>query len=206
MIQRKLKDLMSLRLDKGASEAFTSSDAKIKATPTGAASISFATNGVAPATASANLNMFHVEQIRDYMYGTLKVPAFQDDDYICLLSTKAKRGIVNDSAWEEWHKYTDPSSKYNSEIGRIENIRFVEVNNFNALSNGLGTGSAMGEAVFFGLDAVAMAIVLDPELRAEVPGNFGRRKAVAWYGISEFGVIWDTGNPGEARIVHLTSL
>jgi hypothetical protein len=28
---------------------------------------------------------------------------------------------------------------------------------------------------------------------------------VAWYGIFQYGIIWDTGNAGEARIVHVTS-
>jgi hypothetical protein len=49
-------------------------------------------------------------------------------------------------------------------------------------------------------------VVIDPELRAAIPGDFGRQKAVAWYGILDFGVIWDTANPGEAKIVHVTSL
>jgi len=46
---------------------------------------------------------------------------------------------------------------------------------------------------------------MSPELRAAIPGDFGRSKAVAWYGILEFDIIWDTGNPGEARIVHVAS-
>lgn len=206
IVQRNLRDQMKLVLDSACADAFTSSDSKIKATPTGVGSISFGTSGVAPATALANLNVYHVEQIRDYMFGTLKMPAYEGDDYICLLATKAKRGIVSDPDWEVWHKYTDPASKYNGEIGRLENIRFIEINNFNALSNGIGSGSIMGEAVFFGADAVAMAVVLDPELRAGIPEDFGRLKKVAWYGIAEWGVVYDTANAGEARIIHLTSL
>jgi len=52
---------------------------------------------------------------------------------------------------------------------------------------------------------LAMAVAQDPELRAEVPKDFGRLKAVAWYGILEFGMVWDTANPGEAKTVHVTS-
>jgi len=139
------------------------------------------------------------------MFSTLNVPTFEGDDYIGLVSTKAKRGIINDPAWEPWHRYTDPQAKYNSEIGRLENIRFVEINNSNSLSGSLGTNGVLGEAVIFGADAVAMAVVEDPELRAAMPGDFGRSKAVAWYGILEFGIIWDTANAGEARIIHVTS-
>ena len=87
----------------------------------------------------------------------------------------------------------------------MENIRFIEVNHTSALSASLGASGVLGEGVFFGQDAVAMALVEDPELRAGIPEDYGRRKSVAWYGILEFGVIWDTANAGEARIVHLTS-
>lgn len=205
IVQRALKDQMKIVMDAAGAGSFKSTSAKIKATPDGVASIQFATNGVAPALALANLNVFHVEQIRDYMFSTLHIPPYEGDDYIALVSTKAKRGVMNDPNWEVWHKYTDPESKYNGELGRLENCRFVEINNTLALSGTLGSGGVLGEAVFFGADAVAMAVVLDPELRAAIPGDFGRQKAVAWYGILEFGVVWDTANAGEAKIVHVTS-
>ena len=204
MIQKKLRDQMSLVLDNAAANGFK--QAKVKATPTGVSSISFSTNGVAPATASANLNVYHVEQIRDLMFTTYNIPAYENGDYMCLISTKAKRGLVSDPNWEVWHKYTDPQSKYNSEIGRLEGIRFIEVNNLGALSGSLGTGGVLGEAVFFGDDAVAMAVAQDPELRAGIPQDYGRVQGVAWYGVLEFGIVWDTANAGEAKIVHLTSL
>lgn len=205
MIQKKLRDQMALVLDKAAAAGFKAG--KIKATPTGVSSISFGTSGVAPATASANIAVYHVEQIRDYMYSTLLIPPYEGDDYLCLISTKGKRGLISDPNWETWHKYTDPESKYKSEIGRLENIRFVEINNSASLSGSLGTGGVLGEAVFFGDDAVAMAVAEDPELRAAIPQDFGRAKSVAWYGILEFGQVWgDSANPGEAKVVHLTSL
>lgn len=205
IVQRALKDQMKIIMDTAAAAAFKSSAVKIKATPDGVASIQFSTNGVAPAQALANLNMFHVQQIRDYLFSTLFVPPWEGDDYVCLISTKAKRSLITDPDWETWHKYTDPEAKYNGELGRIENVRFVEINNTAALSPSLGLAGVLGEAVFFGADAVAMAVVIDPELRAAIPGDFGRQKAVAWYGILDFGVIWDTANPGEAKIIHVTS-
>jgi N4-gp56 family major capsid protein len=202
-IQRVLKDQMKLVLDGAAAYAFK--QAKIKAIPTGASSMTFDTDGTASTTASANFNVYHVETIRDYLFQTLYVPPYSGDDYIGLITTKAKRGVMSDPAWEPWHRYTDPEAKYNSEIGRLENIRFIEVNNSNALDNSIGSGGVLGEGVIFGADAVTMAVAVDPELRAEPPRDFGRQKAVAWYGILEFGQVWDTANPGEARIIHLAS-
>lgn len=203
-IQKKLRDQLSLSLDIKASDAFSAG--MVKAIPTGIAATTFDTDGTASSAAVSNLNMYHIEQIRDYMFGTLHIAPFMGDDYICVLSYKAKRGIMNDPNWKDWQKYTDPSKKFNSEVGRIENIRFVEQNHTASLSATLGTGSVLGEAFFFGEDPVTMAVVQDPELRAKESEDYGRSKGVAWYGIYGFGQIWsDSANAGEARVVHLTS-
>ncbi len=205
IIQKELMKQMRLSLDGAAADAFTSSSVKVKAIPTGISALTMDTDGTASTQATANLNVYHVEAIRDYMFTTLAVPGYAGDDYIALVSTKAKRGVMSDPAWEDWKKYTDPSAKFNSELGRIENCRFVEINNTAALSGSLGLASVLGEAVFFGDDAIAMVVAEDPELRIGAAQDFGRAQAVAWYGILEFGCIWDTANAGEARIVHVTS-
>jgi hypothetical protein len=59
--------------------------------------------------------------------------------------------------------------------------------------------------VIFGADAVVMALALDPELRAMIPRDYGRQKGVAWYGIAQWSVVWDTANAGQARIVRIDS-
>lgn len=205
IVQRTLKDQLKITMDNAVAAAFKSTDVKVSAIPTGTSSIVFDTDGTPSTTALANLNVYHVEQIRDYMYSTLRVPPYEGDDYMAIVSTKAKRGLINDPNWEVWHKYTDPAAKYNGEIGRLENIRFIESNNTSALSGSVGSGGVLGEAVFFGSDAVAMAVVEDPELRLAMPGDFGRQKAVAWYGILDFGIVWDTANAGESKIVKLVS-
>lgn len=204
IIQRKLKDQMKLTMDSAAAAAFKTG--KIKATADGVASMQIATNGTAPTQATSNLHVYHVEQIRDYMFSTLNIPPYEGDDYVAFVTTKAKRGLINDPNWEKWHTYTDPKAKYNGELGRIENTRFIEVNHGGALDNTIGLAGVAGEAVFFGADAVAIAIAEDPELRAKTPDDYGRSRGVAWYGILEFGQIWaDSANPGEARVVHFTS-
>lgn len=204
IVQRKLKDQMKLVVDNASAVAFKAG--QIIATMIGVSSVQIDTNGTPSQTATTNLNVFGIEVIRDYMYSDLNIPPYEGDDYIGLVSTKAKRGIMNDPDFEVWHKYTDPESKYNSEIGRLENIRFVEINNTGALSPAPGSQSVMGEAVFLGADAVAVAIAQDPELRAKIPTDYGRSRGVAWYGIMNWLQVWgDSASPGEARVVHLTS-
>lgn len=203
-IQKKLRDQLSLRLDSLCATAFKAG--QVKATPDAIASLTMATNGTASTTAASNINVYHVEQLRDQLYSTYNVAPYEDGDYMCVISTKGRRGIIRDPNWEKWKTYGDQSAKFNGEIGRIEGIRFVESNNTNALSGSLGTGSVLGEAVVFGDDPVAMASVMDPELRAKESEDFGRSKGVAWYGIYGFDQIWkDSATAGEARVIHITS-
>lgn len=210
-IQMKLKEQLKLRLDAAAAVKFRAG--KILAIPTGVAETTFETDGAASNTAASNLNVFHVESVRDYMFSDLNVAPYSGDDYVCILTTQAKRGLLRDPSWVDWKKYTDPAAKYNGEIGRLENIRFIETNNTGttdayALEEDLGTGDVMGEAVFFGADPVVMAVAEDPHLVAEdnVGHDFGRSKSVAWIGIYGFGQIWsDSANAGEARVVYFTS-
>lgn len=202
-IQGKLVEQQKLILDAAAATAFKT--AQVKYAITGQSTNNITTNGTFGATSSDNWNVFHVEEIRDYLFDTVQAPPFMDEDYVALVRTLGLRGIKRDPTWEEWHKYTSPESKFTGEIGRIEQVRFVEVNHNNALGK-VGTGSALGEGVVFGADAVALAEVTTPELRAAIPGDFGRSKAVAWYGVLEFSIIWDTGNAGEAKIIHVGSL
>lgn len=201
-IQRKLMEQMRLVLDTMAATAFK--DTEIKYQITSASAGTFTTNGTFGGAAAANMNMYHVEEIRDYMYDTLRVPPAVDGDYVGIFRTLGLRGIKRDDNWEDWHRYTDPTVKFNGEVGRIEGVRFLETNHANALGK-VGTSSVLGEGVVFGDDAVAMAEAMSPELRAAIPGDFGRSKAVAWYGILSFATIWDTGNAGEAKIVHVGS-
>lgn len=204
-IQRKLRDQMRLTLDTMAATAFKL--AKIKYVPTGTAGSptdTITTNGTAGTTASRNLQMFDVEEIRDYMFDTLRVPPIDGGDYIGIFRTLAMRGIKRDDDWADWHRYTDPQVKFNGEVGRIEGVRFIESNHANALGK-IGSGSVLGEGIVFGEDAVGMVEAMTPELRAAIPGDFGRARAVAWYGILAFDIIWDTGNAGEAKVVHVTS-
>lgn len=201
-IQKKLREQMRLVLDTKAATAFKNT--LIKYRPVGATSGTFTTNGTPAGSATSNMNIYHVEEIRDYMFDTLQAPPAEGGDYIGIFRTLGLRGIKRDADWEEWHKYTNPQAKYNGEIGRIEGVRFIETNHARALGK-IGTNDVLGEGVIFGDEAVVMAEALTPELRAAIPGDFGRSRAVAWYGILEMDLIWDTANAGEAKVVHVSS-
>ena len=202
VVQKELVKQMTLVLDTIIATAFKK--AKVKYAVTGIAANNIATNGTFGATSVANLNVWHLGEIRDYMYDTLFVPPI-GDAYIGVFRSLALRGIKNDPDFIEWNKYTTPEKKYTGEVGMIEGIRLIEVNHSNAFGK-VGTGSVLGEGVVFGDEAIALAEVLTPELRAKIPTGYGRDLGVAWYGILEAGLIWDTGNAGQAKILHVGSL
>lgn len=204
-IQRRLRDQMKLYLDTMAAVAFRS--AQIKYTPRGTASGNFDTGGTATTAAIANWGVYHCERVRDYLYDTLYAPGVGGtSDYVGIFRTQSIRGLKSDPEWEQWHNYTNPQAKFNSEVGKMEQIRHIETNH-NAALRLIGTNSVLGEGVVFGDDAVALAEVLTPELRGQtnVGQDFGRANAVAWYGILAFAPFWDTANAGEAKIVHVSS-
>jgi N4-gp56 family major capsid protein len=202
-IQKKLREQMRLVLDSLAAAAYKRALIKVDLTAT--TTITFATAGVFTNTSTRNWLVSDVAAIRDYMFDDLTVPPLEGGDYMAIVRTLGLRGIKNDPKWEEWHKYTDPQAKFNGEVGRLESVRFVETNHVNALGK-VGTASVLGEGIVFGDDGVALAEALTPELRAAIPGDFGRSRAVAWYGILRMEPVWDTGNRGEAKILHIGSL
>jgi N4-gp56 family major capsid protein len=203
-IQQKLRQQMTLVMDTKAADAFKT--AKLCFIPTSVSAGTWDTDGTPSTTALANLTIAHCGTIRDYLMDTVHAPTFDDGKYVSIASTKALRGIKNDPEFVDWRKYLQPGDVlYKSEVGSVEAIRFIECTHTNALSNAKGSGSVLGEAVVFGTDAVILAEVIAPHLRAALPGDFGRIKAIAWYGLLNFGIVWDTANDGEANIVRITS-
>lgn len=124
-----------------------------------------------------------------------------------IASTKALRGIKSDGDFQAWRQYLQPKEVlYNSEVGMLEQIKFIESNNTSALSNAKGTNSVLGEAFIFGDDALALVEAETPEIRLAIPGDFGRKQAAAWYGVLAFGLPWAaTATAGEAKVVRVTS-
>lgn len=204
-IQKSLLKQMKLTTDTVA--AFQFKLAKIRYAPTSSSAGVFTTDGgVTSQVATYNYNVSHVKTIYDYMQDTIHVDPYEGDAYMALASIKACRGVKNDPEWQNWRNYLDPDMAfYNGEIGMIENIRHIQVNHLNALANNKGTGGVLGEVVVFGDDPVALAEVQAPELLMGIPSDFGRKRAIAWNGILAFGIIWDTANDGESRIVYVTS-
>lgn len=204
--QAQLREQMEACMDNGAAAAFK--EAQVRFIPTSLTGGTIDTDGSFSTQATHNMTKAHMGVLRDYMANDLHVPPFSGRDYVGIFTTKALRGLKDDGALEEWWKYLRRGEViYYSEVGRVEGIRTVECNNENALSNSVGDGSVLGEGVVFGDQAVARVEAHTPELRADpnYQGDFGRIKAVSWYGIIKFAIYWDTANDREARVIYVGS-
>lgn len=203
-----LMDQMKEAMDNAAAAQFTGTDAKLCYIPTSLTGGTMDTDGTPSTSATVNITKHHISAIRDYMIKDVHCPFFDGEHYMGLMSTKALRGLRDDKVIEAWNLYLRKGEHiYKGEIGQIENVRFVEVTNDNALSNAVGTDSVLGEGVIFGKDAVARIEIAFPHLRAQpnYTADFGRRHAVAWYGTVAFGVKFPTATDREAKIVRITS-
>lgn len=185
--------------------------ANTKYVPTSATGSTITYNSTPSGTAVAQLAFFHIEEISQLLYDTLLVPYFEGESYMGIFRGKTLMTVRRDAQFLGWNQYTNPGMKAKGEIGMVERIRFVETNHShaNALpdagSNNLGTG------LVFGSDFAGMIEAETPHLRAALPGNFGRFKSIAWYGLMGFNIIWPgTGttaasNAGFVRGLHVTS-
>jgi N4-gp56 family major capsid protein len=198
--QRMLRNQMQMTMDKMVADAMTQASAGvIKARSTSATAVSYGTAGSFTGTATHNLEVAHLRDIKDYLHGTLKAPAYGNGNYIGILSTKAARGLKNDTEFKDWLSPTDAMPFVNGMLGTIDGITLIETNHFDALSNSVAAG-VTGEAVFFGEDAGFLASVTDPELRVGTSEDLGRFRQIGWYGIIDAGIVWDTA--ANSRIVH----
>lgn len=197
--QRVLRDQMKLTMDDMVADAFKTTPVKFIPTATGGV---LDTDGTASTTADVNLSIADLRVIHDELR-SLKVPKFRNGKYVGILSTKAARGLKNDPEYKDWLAPTTSGPFMDARLRDVEGFMLIETNHDVALSDSLGSGGILGEAVFFGSDPVALATVEEPELRAGIPEDLGRFRETGWVGSIEAGLIWDLAD--SARVIHVTS-
>jgi N4-gp56 family major capsid protein len=206
--QKTLLRQMERVMDTAAAQSFQHTDVKLVCTPSSLTALTWATTGTTVTSATNKLTYDHCTAIVDYMADTIHIPPFEGEDYIGLSCNKNLRALKQDRFWQSVHLYLqDGDFFYRGEMGKTERIRWIEINRSAAFSNTSGQSSVLGEAVVFGDEAVARIEVETPHLRADsnYQNDFGRTKAVAWYGILTFGSVWNTATDGEAKIVRIES-
>ena len=209
LIQKVLKNDAVKTFDRFAWNQFNQT--VLRAIPVGGtdtAAITLTTNGTVTGTNSIAYNNAHAKSIVDTMKER-NIPAYLGDDYYALAWPTTLRGFKNNL--ETIHQYSDTGFKLimNGEIGRYENVRYVEQTN---IAKGSGTDGITQTpwvngksdwAFFFGNDTVAEAIAVPEEMRGKIPSDYGRSKGVAWYYLGGFGIVHTIA--ANARIVKWDS-
>ncbi|MCI0526265.1 MAG: N4-gp56 family major capsid protein [Nitrospira sp.] len=207
IVTKALRDDMAKAMDAAAATVFKSTD--VSYSPQTSSTGTWNVAG-SPASALVGLNLFHVKEVIDALKTGLfgsgnqanPVMPYEGDDYICIASVNALRGIKDDPDFEEVVKYADPKRLLNGEVGRIYNCRFIETNNTAVLT----AHATSGNAVFFGADPVLEAVAQPEEIRAKIPEDYGRSKGIAWYALLGFGIVWDYTTDTEQHIVLVPSV
>lgn len=113
------------------------------------------------------------------------------DTYVCFIHPHQSRQLRDDPEFIEVTKYAAPGNFLLGEIGRLNDVVFIETTQvFNNFVSG-SSGPLFYNAIFIGDNAFGHAISLPVELRDGGILDFGREHALAWYSIWGFGLITD---------------
>ena len=209
LIQKVLKNDAVKNFDRMAWAQFNATPLRVIASSgTDTAAIQLFTNGTVTGTNNVAFNNGHAKSIVDTMKER-NIPAYIGDDYYALAWPTTLRTLKNNL--ETIHQYSDTGFKLimNGEIGRYENVRYVEQTN---IVKGISTDGITGTPwtngksdwiFFFGNDTVAEAIAVPEEMRGKIPSDYGRSKGVAWYYLGGFGLVQTLAS--NARIVKWDS-
>lgn len=129
------------------------------------------------------------------------------ETYVCFVHPHQSRWLRNDPQFIEMTKYAAPGNFMLGEIGRLNDVVFIETTQVRNVVGGAGTGwttdTTTGgvttgngaanryDSIFIGDNAFGHAISLPVELRDGGILDFGREHALAWYAIWGLGLITD---------------
>lgn len=195
-------------------------DTQLRDTVVSAGSTVFA-NGKSLRTQLVSSDTFGTEEIRQAVE-TLAInnsPKWGGDHYICFIHPHQSAYLRRTNDWTNAALYAGSTQMYTGEIGRFEDVRFVEstvVPNGRSSARDPNTGDyvdlgfdpalasgysgnqvAVYRAVMFGEYAYGHATALPVELRDNGVEDFGREHGLAWY------AIWGSNYLESANIVRI---
>ena len=125
------------------------------------------------------------------------------ETYVCFVHPHQSRRLRDTPELIEVTKYAAPGNFMLGEIGRINDVVFIETTQVKQITGGSGSGYTTDngttgngnrpryDALLIGDNAFGHAISLPVELRDGGVLDFGREHALAWYSIWGFGLITD---------------
>jgi len=129
------------------------------------------------------------------------IPAYENGDYMAIARPSAYIQLKSDLEGIQTYTETGLAQIKNGEIGRYRGVRFIEQTHIpaggaadsTAFNPQTGTADAWNNAksdwiFFMGSDTVAEGVAIPEEIRGQIPGDFGRERAIAWYALEGFGL------------------
>lgn len=143
-------------------------------------------------------DILDVRAIKDAVeiLSTKNIPKVNGDFYVAFVHPHQSRNLRDDNAWINAAQYGDPDRIFNGEIGRIEDVIFIETTDLSIIAKNTGTAPVNAavdtyRSILFGDEAFAKAVALPVEMRDNGIVDFGREHALGWYCIQGFGVLRD---------------
>lgn len=155
----------------------------------GAGSEVFA-NDAANVDAIASNNYLTLEEIKDAVeiLATNNAPKIANDHWVCFVHPHQSRNLRDDADWITVGK-TDPQRLYNGEIGRLDDVIFIETTQVSIDANAAATPVDVYNAIMIGDNVFGKAVALPVEMRDNGVVDFGRERDLAWYSILGEGII-----------------
>lgn len=151
-----------------------------------------------PGTISANRAgltgtfYFGVSNVKDAVerLATQNIPRL-GETYVCFIHPSQSRRLRDNPEWIEVTKYAGPGNFMLGEIGRINDVVFIETTQVKKITNAGGGAVTAYQASMIGDNAFGHAISLPVELRDGGVLDYGREHGLAWYSIWGYGRITD---------------
>lgn len=141
-------------------------------------------------------SVFSVAEIMDAVE-TLKTanvpPVYRNGngEYICALHPHQARSIRNDARWINAHNYTTPENIYRGEIGRFENVVFLETTQMTVTASAGAASQSIYDALVWGDRPVAFGELVPFQLLIDPPQDLARFIRLGWYSIMGAGILND---------------
>lgn len=201
IIDQTLRDDARQTLDRMVGYQFFQTPLRVAPTSgTSTTAVTLTTNNATATTNNVALGTGHVKAISDLMKDR-NIPAYDGDDYAAITHATTMRTFKN--SLESLNQYTETGINmiFKGEVGRYENFRFIEQNEipkghandvafsatstsanyiYDAVADDWNNGLSSW-CLFFGSDTVMEAPAIPEEIRAKLPGDYGRDKGIAWY-------------------------
>ncbi len=167
---------------------------------TSTTAVTLETAGASTITNNVAFRKGHIEPIVTQMKER-NIPPYIGDDYYAL-ARPATFSTMRDDL-EAVHQYVETGLAMimNGEMGRYRSMRFIEQTHI--VAGGAadsGTYSPQTDVAdpwnnglsdwiyFFGQDVVSEGIAVLEEIRGKIPGDYGRDRGIAWFGLLGYGL------------------